>query len=178
MKKFLLASLFVSSSLLLSFQKNPVHLWKSLYDVPRFSAKDRTLLATELYYLMKEQPTNNVAITTLFDDFYARRNQCTHPQCVNALIKAYEESFVASYSQKNLLEKDRCWKTSLLSFYRTVASEHQKIAYGIDAGKELPSAQLIEDILNWRPQPIRVFHVAIQQHNNAFFMQCSITHHI
>ena len=111
MKKYLALCVFLIASPLISKQPKiqqpksykEITSWKQIYSIPKMSDDCLSTIASALYYLLKQDSTDQDFLKQIISEFYeASRSQ--HRDCFNGLMKIYEKAMFGT-TQKMILVK-------------------------------------------------------------------------
>jgi hypothetical protein len=140
-KRFLAFALILSLCLGTNSQTTTsVNEWRKLYYINELDQAHKNGIASFIYYLSKQKPSEEVFSKELAAALNA------HPHSNNnfrlALIKLFERAFTEAYHSAQTTEKQAVWQRALLEFYKVIhpmlSYGHHTIGYGLEEGALLP----------------------------------------
>lgn len=128
------------------YARQNLQQWKNTYAITKMSRQGVSTLASALFYLIERGPYDTQSSSEIITQLSEVAKQFhLHPDCYNALIKAYEEATLATID-KTGKEKTAAWRTQLLTYYQDLLNntnpQETIFTFGKAQGKKLPHIML------------------------------------
>lgn len=166
-KKNFVPLLTVFVTLFSCYGRQNLQQWKNTYAITKMSQQGVSTLASALFYLIERGPYDTDSSSEVITQLSAVAKQFhLHPDCYNALIKAYEEATLASINKVGK-EKAAAWRMQLLTYYQDLLNNTKPqdsfFTFGKAQGKKLPHIMLKEPDVDTKKESIQFAKVTTTQ---------------